>query len=98
MPIAIQAYTMANLLNVSAPEINGLWDMAPLPATVGEDGTLSRAQTSTVTACVMFDACEDKEAAWEFLKWFTSADVQAEYGIQLEQDNGRSGEICDIKP
>lgn len=88
MPIAIQAYTMANLLNVSAPEINGLWDMAPLPATVGEDGTLSRAQTSTVTACVMFDACEDKEAAWEFLKWFTSADVQAEYGIQLEQVMG----------
>lgn len=90
MPLAIQAYTMANMLKVSAPEISGLWDIAPLPATVGDDGSMNRSQTSTVTACVMFNACKDKEAAWEFLKWFTSDDIQAEYGVQLEQVMGAS--------
>ncbi len=88
MPIAIQLYTQANLLRVGAPEIKGLWGMAPLPGTVREDGSLNRAQTSAVTANVMFEAADDKEAAWEFMKWYTSADVQAQYGIELEKVMG----------
>jgi len=88
MPIAIQLYTQANLLRVGAPEIKGLWGMAPLPGTVGEDGKLNRAQTSAVTANVMFEAAKDKEAAWEFMKWYTSADIQSEYGIELEKVMG----------
>ncbi len=88
MPISIQGYTLANNLSVSAPEIKGLWDMAPLPGTEKEDGTIDRSQTSTVTACTMFKNTVDKEAAWEFLKWFTSADVQAKYGLELEKVMG----------
>lgn len=90
MPLAIQLYTQANLLSVGAPELNGLWGMAPLPGTVDENGKLNRTQTSAVTACVMFNKTEDKESAWEFLKWFTSADVQAKYGIELEKIMGAS--------
>lgn len=88
MPLAIQLYTQANLLSVGAPELNGLWGMAPLPGTVDENGNLNRTQTSAVTACVMFDKTEDKESAWEFMKWFTSADIQAKYGIELEKIMG----------
>lgn len=88
MPLAIQLYTQANQLRVGAPEIKGLWGMAPLPGMVQEDGTLNRSQTSAVTANVMFDAAKDKESAWEFMKWYTSADIQAEYGIELEKVMG----------
>lgn len=88
MPLAIQQYTQANLLSVGAPELKGLWEMAPLPGTVDENGNLNRTQTSAVTACVMFDKTEDKESAWEFMKWFTSEDVQAQYGIELEKIMG----------
>lgn len=88
MPISIQAYTLANNLSVTAPEIKGLWEMAPLPGTEKEDGTIDRSQTSTVTACMMFKNTPDKEAAWEFLKWFTSADVQSQYGLELEKVMG----------
>ncbi|MCX7715454.1 MAG: extracellular solute-binding protein [Clostridia bacterium] len=90
IPLAIQLYTQANLLRVGAPELKGLWGMAPLPGTVREDGTLNRAQTSAVTACVMFKAAKDKDSAWEFMKWFTSADIQAKYGIELEKVMGAS--------
>lgn len=88
IPLAIQQYTQANLLSVGAPELKGLWDMAPLPGTVDENGNINRTQTSAVTACIMFDKTEDKESAWEFMKWFTSADVQAQYGIELEKIMG----------
>ncbi len=88
MPISIQGYTLANNLSVTAPEIKGLWDMAPLPGTLKEDGTIDRSQTSTVTACTMFKNTADKEAAWEFMKWFTSADIQAKYGLELEKVMG----------
>lgn len=88
LPIAIQAYTLANTLKVSAPEIRGLWDMAPIPGTVKPDGTLDRTETSNVTACVLFNNAKDQEASWEFMKWFTSSDIQAEYGIELEKVMG----------
>lgn len=90
MPLAIQAYTGANMLKVSAPEIRGLWDMAPIPGTLKEDGSLNRSQTSTVTACIMFKKAKDKDAAWEFMKWFTSDNIQAEYGLELEKVMGPS--------
>lgn len=31
MPMGVENYTMATMLQVAAPEIDGLWDMAPLP-------------------------------------------------------------------
>ena len=88
MPLSIQSYTLANNLSVSAPEIKGLWDMTPLPGTEKEDGTIDRSQTSVVTACTMFKNTPDKEAAWEFLKWYTSANIQSQYGIELEKVMG----------
>ena len=38
MPLAIQTYTQYNQLSAAAPEIEGLWDIAPIPGTiVGQD-------------------------------------------------------------
>jgi len=38
----------------------------------------------------MFKNTKDKEAAWEFLKFFTSAEAQARYGLELEALMGAS--------
>ena len=43
MPIGIAAYTTYTMLESAAPEINGRWEMLPVPATVRKDGTVSRA-------------------------------------------------------
>ena len=88
LPLAITGYTTYNQLSVAAPEIKGLWDMAPIPGTVQEDGTLSRKEASTVAGCIMFKKTVDKESAWEFMKWFTSPDIQASYGTELEKIMG----------
>lgn len=84
MPIAIQDFTAYNQLSVFAPEIDGLWSMREVPGVRREDGTIDRTVTATMTGCVMMAASEKKEAAWEFMKWWTRADVQERYSRELE--------------
>lgn len=89
-PIVIDSYTFYNSLQLGAPEIEGKWDIAPIPATVKEDGSLDRSQASTVSSCLIFSNSDKKEAAWEFLKWWTSAEAQTDYGIEIEALQGAS--------
>lgn len=91
MPVSIQPYTQYNLINMAAPEIKGLWDMAPVPGVRKADGTIDRQELGTVAGCIMFNGTEDKEAAWEFMKWYTSPEAQARYGLELEGFMGPAG-------
>lgn len=83
-PIIIADYTTYNELVVSAPDIKGLWGFTTIPGTVKEDGSIDYTAACGGTAAIMMKACEDKEAAWEFLKWWTSAETQTAYGLELE--------------
>lgn len=83
-PLVIQNYTFYNQLSVASPEIKGLWDFTTVPGTLREDGTISHAANSNGTAAVIFNQVSDKYSAWEFVKWFTSTDVQVKYGTQIE--------------
>lgn len=84
MPCGIQPYTMYNLLSVAAPELRNLWDMAPIPATVRPDGSLSRTCGSNSTGSIILRDCKDIHGAYQFISWWTSAEVQARYGTELE--------------
>lgn len=90
-PIVISDYSFFNQLTVASPEIKGLWGFTQIPGTLQEDGTVSHAVNSTSSGAVIFNQCEDKEGAWEFIKWFTSADVQVAYGTQIEGLLGQLG-------
>ena len=83
-PIVIQNYTFANQLEAAAPEIKGLWEFCPVPGTERNDGTISHAANSTGSGAVIFRQVENKENAWEYIKWFTSTEVQAEYAARIE--------------
>lgn len=83
-PIIIADYTTYNVFQVSAPDIKGLWGFASLPGTVQEDGTVNNTVASTGLACMMMNNSEDKEASWEFMKWWTSAEIQTAYGREME--------------
>ena len=91
LPLGITAYTQYNMLSYAAPEINGLWAFAPIPATKREDGTLSRAESSTGTACMMLNKAVKEgidQEVYDFLNWWTSASVQGTYGVELEATMG----------
>ena len=89
-PLVISGYGFYNSLQISAPEIEGKWDIAPVPATVKPDGTLDRSQASTVTGCMIFSNSSDPDSSWEFIKWWTGAEAQSEYGMEIEALQGAS--------
>ena len=91
MPIVVQPYTFYNQLSVFAPEIKGLWDFTLVPGTRREDGTVDHTANSDSMGAIIFNKVSSKNAAWEFIKWFTSTDVQVEYGRTAEALLGSPG-------
>ncbi len=93
IPIGIMDYTSYTQLSVYATEIKGLWQFVPLPAyTVYDEETgdityQNNDAVSGVSAIIMVkndDRTEDKtKAAWEFMKWYVSAETQTEYATEL---------------
>ena len=84
IPIGIDDYTTYNLLTVMAPEIKGLWDFTMVPGTRQEDGTVRHDVASSTTAVLILEKAKDKEASWEFLKWWTSKEIQIQFGREME--------------
>ena len=62
-----------------------------MPGTVREDGTIDHTASASATGALIFANSKKKEQAWEFLKWWTSADVQAAYGKEIENIQGPAG-------
>ncbi|MGB4163287.1 MAG: extracellular solute-binding protein [Bacillota bacterium] len=84
MPIGIADYTIHNTLSVFAPEISGLWGFGVLPGVRQPDGSINNTSVSAVSNCMMLKDAKNKEASWEFMKWWTSVDTQVSYGRALE--------------
>ncbi len=93
MPILIQNYTFYNQLSVAAPEIKGCWGFQAVPGTVQEDGTVNHASNSQGSGAVIFSKLSEEEQAdaWDFIKWFTSTEIQVEYGNDIEAVLGTMG-------
>jgi ABC-type glycerol-3-phosphate transport system substrate-binding protein len=83
-PLIIADYITYNELVASAPDIKGLWGFTTIPGTVMEDGSINYTAASAGTATIMMEACKDKKAAWEFMKWWNGAETQTTYGLELE--------------
>ncbi len=91
MPLVVQNYVFYNQLSVAAPEIKGLWDFTLVPGTMQEDGTVNHAANSAGSGAVIFNKVSNQSAAWEFVKWFTSTEIQVDYGKQIEALMGPMG-------
>jgi len=96
MPIGITSYSTYNTLMVSAPEIKGLWDFTLIPGTekVDENGNtyIDRSDLISGSATVMIKTEDEKlrQNAWEFMKWWASADTQVRFGREIEALLGSS--------
>ena len=90
IPLGITDYNTYNTLVVSAPEIRGLWDFTLIPGTERTDANGNTYIDRSVHCwgtCSMMLANDDeakKKKAWEFMKWWASADTQVRFGRELE--------------
>lgn len=90
-PITITSYTFYNQLVMAAPEIRNEWVMVPIPGIRQEDGSINRTECATGTGSVILNDCQNPDSAWKFLKWWVSAETQAEYGLMAEALLGPTG-------
>lgn len=93
-PIIIADYTFYNNLQVSAPDIQGLWDFTVVPGILNEDGSINHTTGSIGLAnLIMADTKYPKES-WEFLKWWTSTETQTMFGREMESLMGSSARVA----
>ena len=91
VPLAIQSYAQFSTLDAAAPEIKGRWEMAEIPGTLKEDGTIDNSQAGFGNACMILDLSENKEAAWKLLTWWMREDTQYRYALDIESILGVAG-------
>ncbi len=85
IPIGIGDYYTYVQLSVAAPELVGRWDIAPLPGHITEEGVINRSTGGIVEhADIILSHSIKKYDSWEFLKWWTSDDIQTKFGIEME--------------
>ena len=89
-PIAVDSITMYNNLEISAPEIKGLWDFTVVPGFENSNGTDNTTLLSG-TATMLLKNTSQPQAGWEFIKWWSSAEIQTAYGKEIESRLGSSG-------
>ncbi len=92
MPLGIEPYTTYATLMAAAPEISGSWSVHPLPGFESETG-LNNKTVGTATASVILKDTNSPDAAWEFLKWWTSAEVQYRYSSDVESIVGIAARV-----
>ena len=94
MPAGIAYYETYNTLSVFAPELKGKWSFYLIPGTYNEEtGKVDHTSTASGTGAVIMKQPEKLSeakkqakynASWEFLKWWTGAETQAQFGREME--------------
>ncbi len=93
-PIIISDYTTFNNLQVSAPDIKGLWAFTNVPGTQKEDGTIDTTTGCSCLADIIMKDTKYPDECWEFLKWWTSTETQVNYGREMEALMGASARVA----
>lgn len=89
MPLGIADYATYNMLTNAAPELASSWDIALAPGTTQEDGTIDRSVCGCAEASVIFKSDDERQKkAWEFVKWWSSAETQATFGQTIQISYG----------
>jgi len=85
IPIGVADYATYNLMTNAAPELKGSWEIALVPGVEQEDGTIDRTVCGCAESSVIFKSDSEREQqAWEFVKWWSSTETQAEFGQTLQ--------------
>lgn len=88
VPIGISNFSTYLQLQVAAPELTGRWDIALIPGTVMEDGSVARYYSANATSAMIFANTKMEKEAYEFLKWWLSSETQVQYATKLQMKYG----------
>ncbi len=96
-PLGITGFNFICDLNITAPELRGLWDVTMIPGTEREDENgqtyIDRTNVITPAGCCIMSKSEHIPEAWEFIKWWSSDEIQMDYCLNVESVLGISERI-----
>ncbi|MBE6727833.1 MAG: extracellular solute-binding protein [Ruminococcaceae bacterium] len=87
MPLGIAPYSTYLTLYSAAPEIKGRWAVACIPGVEGGNNYVAGAGTG----CAIIKKSKNRDNAWKFLDWWTSAEAQTRYSNNVESLIGMLG-------
>jgi ABC-type glycerol-3-phosphate transport system substrate-binding protein len=87
MPVGVSNFQSYIQLRTAAPEIANWWGIAAHPG-VEKDGEVVRWAPAGGQTAMIFKEAKKQEEAWDFLKWWMSADTQVEFANQLQTTYG----------
>ena len=88
LPIGISNFTTYVQMQTAAPELAGMWKIAPAPG-VRRDGETVRWHPGSAQVSMIFKDTEHPAEAWAFLKWWLSAETQLRFANQLQTLYGK---------
>ncbi len=94
MPIIIATSGYYQQISAVGTEIQGRWGMTLVPGTLKEDGTIDRSVSADCTGTIILKAAEERgvaDEAFEFVKWWASAETQEDYAYAMESIQGIAG-------
>ncbi len=94
MPLGIAPYATYMTIYSAAPEIDGRWTVANVPGTYDENGNLNQTIAGSGSGAAIVKASSHHDEAWEFLKWWTSAETQSRYSNNVESILGMLGRVA----
>ena len=84
IPLGVSDYNTYVQLKSAAPELRELWGIVPMPGVRAADGEIARWAPGAMQSIIMFELSDKKEEAWQWVKWWTSAEIQARFGNEVE--------------
>lgn len=89
MPLGIAHYSTYLTIYSAAPEIQGRWSIANVPGFTEQNNYVAGGGTG----CGIVRKSKHHKEAWEFLKWWTSAETQTRYSNNVESILGMLGRV-----
>lgn len=91
LPIGISDLSTYLLLESAAPELDGMWGMDLHPGVIDEtSGDIVRYAASGAQSSMILSATDYPEESWDFLSWWMSSDIQAEFAFLLQSTYGKA--------
>ncbi|MFO7611138.1 MAG: extracellular solute-binding protein [Clostridia bacterium] len=88
LPIGIADFTTYLQIKNAAPELVGKWEMAPYPSMEDTEGKSNRWIIANGRGSIILEGTKKAKEAWEFLKWWSGAEVQTNYSYRLQSIYG----------
>jgi ABC-type glycerol-3-phosphate transport system substrate-binding protein len=90
IPVGVSSLQDYFFLRLAAPELAGLWGIAPVPGIVNDDNINIRWQSGDQRGAILFRTDEHREAkGWEFIQWWMDTETQRNFALDLEFSLGQ---------